>query len=85
VPDLRLAACQDVRMTTDTQSPEQDQAQHGRSLRPGPGQLTAGWSAGQNQEVADLLGRLARALLGDRADRHPATAGLASAGAAASS
>jgi EmrB/QacA subfamily drug resistance transporter len=42
-------------------------------------QLTAGWSPEQNQEVAELLSRLARALLGDQADQHLATAGLASA------
>ncbi|HEY2578920.1 MAG TPA: MFS transporter, partial [Streptosporangiaceae bacterium] len=42
-------------------------------------QLTAGWSPEQNQEVAELLGRLARSLLGDQADKHLATAELATA------
>ncbi|HLX48861.1 MAG TPA: MFS transporter [Streptosporangiaceae bacterium] len=47
-------------------------------------QLTAGWSPEQNQEVAELLSKLARALLGEAADRHLATAELASAETASS-
>jgi EmrB/QacA subfamily drug resistance transporter len=44
-------------------------------------QLTAGWSPEQNQEVAELLSRLARALLGEETDKHLAAAGPARAGA----
>jgi EmrB/QacA subfamily drug resistance transporter len=37
-------------------------------------QLTAGWSAEQHAEVAELLSRLSRELLGDAADKHLAVA-----------